>query len=70
MKSSSKFQVGGQPGHGPEEHRFTIKNVWAMLENRDMGMVIMFGFSCNLRFYSINYSSSEKISYKSSKYLR
>ena len=41
LKSSSKFQVGGQPGHGPEEHIFTIKSVWAMLLKRNMGMVIM-----------------------------
>ena len=27
LNSSSKFQVGGQPGHGPEEHIFTIKSV-------------------------------------------
>ena len=40
LKSSSKFQVGGQPGHGPEEHIFTIKSVWAMLEREGQGMII------------------------------
>ena len=27
LDSSSKYQVGGQPGHGPEEHIFTIKSI-------------------------------------------
>ena len=40
LNSSSKFQVGGQPGHGPEEHIFTIKSVWAMLEMEGKGMII------------------------------
>ena len=40
LKSSSKYQVGGQPGHGPEEHIFTIKSIWAMLEMLGKGMII------------------------------
>ena len=40
LQSSSKYQVGGQPGHGAEEHIFTIKSVWNRLEKRDMGMII------------------------------
>ena len=40
LKSSSKYQVGGQQGHGTEEHLFTIKSVWAMLEKEGMGMII------------------------------
>ena len=40
LDSSSKFQVGGQPGHSPEEHIFTIKSVWAMLEKEKKGFII------------------------------
>ena len=40
LKSSSKYQVGGQPGHSPEEHIFSIKSVWAMLEKEGSGMII------------------------------
>ena len=40
LNSSSKYQVGGQPGHGPEEHIFTIKSIWAMLEMEGKGMII------------------------------
>ena len=40
LSSSSKYQVGGQPGHGPEEHIFTIKSIWAMLEMEGKGMII------------------------------
>ena len=31
LSSSSKFQVGRQPGHAPEEHIFIMKSLWAML---------------------------------------
>ena len=40
LQSSSKYQVGGQPGHGPEEHIFTIKMVWNWLEEMGLGMII------------------------------
>ena len=40
LESSSKYQVGGQPGHSPDEHIFTVKSVWAMLEKANMGMII------------------------------
>ena len=40
LKSSSKFQIGGQRGHSPEEHIFTIKSVWYMLEEMGLGMII------------------------------
>ena len=40
LKSSSKYQVGGQPGHAPEEHIFTIKSIWALLEKQNAGMII------------------------------
>ena len=40
LSSSSKYQVGGQPGHGPEEHIFTIKSIWAMLVKEGKGMII------------------------------
>ena len=40
LKSSSKYQVGGQPGHSPEEHIFSIKSVWAMLEKEDKDVII------------------------------
>ena len=40
LDSSSKFQVGGQTGHSPEEHIFTIKSVWAMLEKEKKGFII------------------------------
>ena len=40
LSSSSKYQIGGQPGHGPEEHIFTIKSVWVMLEEMKTGMII------------------------------
>ena len=40
LNSSSKYQVGGQPGHSPEEHIFTIKSVWAMLEMKQQGIIL------------------------------
>ena len=40
LDSSSKYQVGGQPGHSPEEHIFTVKSVCAMLEKENRGMII------------------------------
>ena len=40
LKGSSKYQVGGQQGHGTEEHIFTIKSVWAMLLEEGRGMII------------------------------
>ena len=40
LSSSSKFQVGGQPGHAPEEHIFTIKSLWEMLLMEGSGMIL------------------------------
>ena len=40
LDSSSKYQVGGQPGHFPEEHLFTVKSVWAKLEKDGKGMIV------------------------------
>ena len=43
LKSSSKYQIGGQPGHSPEEHIFTIKSVWAIVlffNREDIGDVM------------------------------
>ena len=40
LESSSIYQVGGQPGHSPEEHIFTIKSVWAMLEKEQQGIIL------------------------------
>ena len=34
------YQVGGQPGHSPEEHIYSIKSVWKMLEIEDKGHII------------------------------
>ena len=39
VKSSSKFQIGGLPGHGPEEHLYTIKSLMALKEHSGDGMV-------------------------------
>ena len=40
LGSSSKYQVGGQPGHSPEERIFTIKSLWAMMEAEGSGMIL------------------------------
>ena len=40
LESSSKYQVGGQPGHSPEEHIYTIKSMWALLEAEGSGMIL------------------------------
>jgi hypothetical protein len=40
LDKSSKFQIGGQPGHSPEEHIFSIKSVWLMLESMGQGLII------------------------------
>ena len=40
LSSSSKFQVGGQTGHAPEEHIFTMKSLWAMLLKEGSGMIL------------------------------
>ena len=39
INSSSKFQVGGQPGHSVEEHLYTIKSLLAKLEHSGDGMI-------------------------------
>ena len=39
IQSSSIFQVGGQPGHGPEEHLYTLKSLMSLLEYSGDGMV-------------------------------
>ena len=40
INSSSKYQIGGQPGHATDEHIFTVKCVWARLEKENTGMII------------------------------
>ena len=40
LEGSSMYQVGGQPWHAPEEHLFTIKSLWAMLELEGLGLMI------------------------------
>ena len=40
LAGSSKYQVGGQPGHSPEEHIYTIKSLWLKLESEGSGMVL------------------------------
>ena len=40
LGSSSKYQVGGQPGHSPEERIFTINSLWAMMEAEGSGMIL------------------------------
>ena len=40
LEKSSMYQVGGQPGHSPEEHIFSIKSMWKMLESQDKGLII------------------------------
>ena len=40
LSSSSKFQVGGHPGHAPDEHIFTIKSLWEMLLMEGSGMIL------------------------------
>ena len=40
LSKSSKYQVGGQPGHSPEEHIYSIKSVWQMFEMMDKGLII------------------------------
>ena len=39
VESSSIFQVGGQPGPGPEEHLYTIKSLLSSLEYSGDGML-------------------------------
>ena len=40
LSNSSMYQVGGQPGHSPEEHIYSIKSVWQMFEMMDKGLII------------------------------
>jgi arabinogalactan endo-1,4-beta-galactosidase len=40
LDSSTKYQIGGQPGHSTEAHIYTIKSVWQMLEIMDSGLII------------------------------
>ena len=40
LAKSSMFQVGGQPGHSAQEHIYSIKSVWQMMEMMDMGLII------------------------------
>ena len=40
IKSSSKYQVGGQPGHSPEEHIYSIQSLWVKLEAEGDGMIL------------------------------
>ena len=40
LQSSSMYQVGGQPGHSPEEHIFTIKSIWALFLKEGSGLIL------------------------------
>ena len=40
LSKSRKYQIGGQPGHSPEEHIFSIKSVWQMFEMMGKGLII------------------------------
>ena len=40
LQSSSMYQVGGQPGHSPEEHIFTIKSIWALFLEKGEGLIL------------------------------
>ena len=55
LKSSSKYQVGGQPGHSPEEHIFSSKSIWAMVEKEDEAIIItvMYSLAIYKYFYFI-----------------
>ena len=39
LEKSTKYQVGGQPGHSTDEHLFTIKSMIQLLEYKDQGMI-------------------------------
>ena len=40
LEKSTKYQVGGQPGHSPEEHIYSIKSVWQVYEMMGKGLII------------------------------
>ena len=39
LGKSTIYQVGGQPGHGTDEHIFTIKSMIGLLESKNLGMI-------------------------------
>ena len=39
LSSSSKFQIGGQPGMRPQFHLFVIKSLMALREKKDQGAI-------------------------------
>ena len=39
LSSSTKFQIGGQPGHRSQEHLFSLKSVLALMESRGEGIL-------------------------------
>ena len=40
LDMSTKYQVGGQPGHSPEEHIYSIKSVWKVFEMMGKRLII------------------------------
>jgi hypothetical protein len=40
LEKSTKYQVGGQPGHSPEEHIYSIKSVRQVMEMMGKGLII------------------------------
>ena len=39
LKKSSIYQIGGQTGHSPEEHIFTLKSIMGLKELTDNGII-------------------------------
>ena len=40
LEMSTKYQIGGQPGHSPDEHIYSIKSVWQVYEMMGKGLII------------------------------
>ena len=40
LENSTKYQIGGQPGHSPDEHIYSIKSVWQVFEMMGKGLII------------------------------
>ena len=40
LERSTKYQIGGQPGHSPDEHIYSIKSVWQVYKMMGKGLII------------------------------
>ena len=40
FQKSTVYQIGGQSGHSPEEHVFTLKSVIGLMKNRGEGLIL------------------------------